>query len=251
MERRIHATSTLKLRRKRSQIHVARMWILVVDTTSQVHVEYTFLPLKFLFGNTDESTEQADSIDDLTDQQETLLTSGFVADSGVKIVPGEGNMPLSLTLDEDMDVLAFPTVYGGKQRIFKVKYTPVEMAKAEARHHDRRVATNIPKVMMNFCKSRIHKLKSRVNINLRKKVKTNAVTVSQILNDDNLSSIIQHNDGYKIVATDRSSPAFWQGKQKKVMAMLRQFCGKCTKCRKSKRGHSEKIKENVPVELHK
>ncbi|KAK3920767.1 Protein split ends [Frankliniella fusca] len=84
-------------------------------------------------------------IDDLTDQQETLLTSGFVADSGVKIAPGEGNMPLSLTLDEDMDVLAFPTVYGGKQRIFKVKYTPVEMAKAEARHHDRRVATNIPK----------------------------------------------------------------------------------------------------------
>ncbi|KAK3908925.1 Microtubule-associated protein 1A, partial [Frankliniella fusca] len=119
--------------------------------------------------NTDESTEQADEIDDLMDQQETLLTSGFVADSGVKIAPGEGNMPLSLTLDEDMDVLAFPTVYGGKQRIFKVKYTPVEMAKAEARHHDRRVATNIPKVMMNFCKSRIHKLKSRVNINLRKK----------------------------------------------------------------------------------
>ncbi|KAK3908159.1 Integrin alpha-PS5, partial [Frankliniella fusca] len=94
--------------------------------------------------NTDESIEQADETDDLTDQQETLLTSGFVADSGVKIAPGEGNMPLSLTLDEDMDVLAFPTVYGGKQRIFKVKYTPVEMAKAEARHHDRRVATNIP-----------------------------------------------------------------------------------------------------------
>ncbi|KAK3933220.1 Integrin alpha-PS5 [Frankliniella fusca] len=127
--------------------------------------------------NTDDSTEQADEIDDLMDQQETLLTSGFVADSGVKIAPGEGNMPLSLTLDEDMDVLAFPTVYGGKQRIFKVKYTPVEMAKAEARHHDRRVATNIPKVMMNFCKSRIHKLKSRVNINLRKKVKTTLTEV--------------------------------------------------------------------------
>ncbi|KAK3908800.1 Amino-acid acetyltransferase, mitochondrial [Frankliniella fusca] len=69
--------------------------------------------------NTDDSNEQADEIDDLMDQQETLLTSGFVADSGVKIAPGEGNMPLSLTLDEDMDVLAFPTVYGGKQRIFK------------------------------------------------------------------------------------------------------------------------------------
>ncbi|KAK3911982.1 Large tegument protein deneddylase, partial [Frankliniella fusca] len=95
--------------------------------------------------NEDDPIQQAADEDDLTDQQETLLTSGFVADSGIKIAPGEGNMPLSLTLDEDMDVLAFPTVYGGKQRIFKVKYTPVEMAKAEARSHDRRVATNIPK----------------------------------------------------------------------------------------------------------
>ncbi|KAK3922139.1 ATP-dependent DNA helicase [Frankliniella fusca] len=96
--------------------------------------------------NEDDPIQQAADEDDLTDQQDTLLTSGFVADSGIKIAPGEGNMPLSLTLDEDMDVLAFPTVYGGKQRIFKVKYTPVEMAKAEARSHDRRVATNIPKV---------------------------------------------------------------------------------------------------------
>ncbi|KAK3916751.1 Forkhead box protein O4 [Frankliniella fusca] len=88
--------------------------------------------------NEDNPVEQADDADDLMDQQETLLTSGFVADSGIKIAPGEGNMPLSLTFDEDMDVLAFPTVYGGKQRIFKVKYTPVEMAKAEARSHDRR-----------------------------------------------------------------------------------------------------------------
>ncbi|KAK3921584.1 putative carboxypeptidase, partial [Frankliniella fusca] len=69
--------------------------------------------------NEDNPIQQAADEDDLTDQQETLLTSGFVADSGIKIAPGEGNMPLSLTLDEDMDVLAFPTVYGGKQRIFK------------------------------------------------------------------------------------------------------------------------------------
>ncbi|KAK3926169.1 Integrin alpha-PS5 [Frankliniella fusca] len=98
--------------------------------------------------NEDDPIQQAVDEDDLTDQQETLLTSGFVADSGIKIAPGEGNMPLSLTLDEDMDVLAFPSVYGGKQRIFKVKYTPVEIAKAEARSHDRRVATNIPKKLI-------------------------------------------------------------------------------------------------------
>ncbi|KAK3911651.1 Retrovirus-related Pol polyprotein from transposon TNT 1-94 [Frankliniella fusca] len=93
---------------------------------------------------------------------ETLLTGGFVADSGIKMAPGEGNTPLSLTLDEDNDVLAFPTIYAGKPRLFKVKYSPVDIAKAEARHHDRRVAINIPKVMMNFCKARVHKLKSRV-----------------------------------------------------------------------------------------
>ncbi|KAE8741220.1 hypothetical protein FOCC_FOCC013254 [Frankliniella occidentalis] len=105
------------------------------------------------------------------------------------MAPGEGQIPLSLTFDKDNDVLAFPTVYGGKPRTFKVEYTPVDIPKAEARHHDRMVATNIPKLMMNFCKTRVHKLKSRISINLRKKVKADAVTA----------------------------------KQKKVMAMLRQF----------------------------
>ncbi|KAK3917838.1 RNA polymerase sigma factor SigA [Frankliniella fusca] len=98
--------------------------------------------------NKDNTIEQADDEDDWTDQQETLLNSSFEADSGIKIAT-----------DEDMYVLAFPTVNGGKQRIFKAKYTPVAIAKAEARSHDRRVATNTPKVMMNFCKARIHILK--------------------------------------------------------------------------------------------
>ncbi|KAE8747057.1 hypothetical protein FOCC_FOCC006195 [Frankliniella occidentalis] len=172
---------------------------------------------------TDSNLNEVSEIDDLMDHQETLLTGGFIADSGIRMAPGEGQIPLSLTLDKDNDVLAFPTIYGGKPRTFKVQYSPVDIAKAEARHHDRRVATNIPKLMMNFCKARVHKLKSRISINLRKKVKTDAVTVSQILKIENLESIIEHNDGFKIVSSDRSSPAFWQAKQKKVMAMLRQF----------------------------
>ncbi|KAK3931236.1 hypothetical protein KUF71_025380, partial [Frankliniella fusca] len=88
-------------------------------TTLEERLVSARIPFMQIRDNEDDPLQQAADEDDLTDQQETLLTSGFVADSGIKIAPGEGNMPLSLTLDEDMDVLAFPTVYGGKQRIFK------------------------------------------------------------------------------------------------------------------------------------
>jgi len=74
------------------------------------------------------------------------------------MAPGEGTAPIPL-LDDDLDVLALPSVYGGEQRGFKVWYSPVDIAKAEARMHDRRVATNIPKLIINFCKSRAYKVK--------------------------------------------------------------------------------------------
>ncbi|KAK3931276.1 Xylosyltransferase 1 [Frankliniella fusca] len=133
------------------------------------------------------------------DQQETLLTGGFVADSGIKIAPGEGNVPLSLTLDEDNDVLSFPSVYAGKPRVFKVNYSPVDIAKAEARHHDRRVAINIPKVMMNFCKSRKNK---HSNYHQQKKsvsfVKTHPITVARY--------IVNRFDAFRSVYREKNGP---------------------------------------------
>ena len=81
--------------------------------------------------------------------------------------------------------------------------------------HDRRVATNMPKLMFNFCKARVHKLRSRVSIAIRQNKNTKGLNVSHELNDDTIVNITEHNDGFRIVGCDRA-PAFWEKKQKKL-----------------------------------
>lgn len=141
--------------------------------------------------DTNDIPQNEDELDEveqqqIIQQQQTLLTNGLNPSLGIKMNPGEGNAPLSLLMDDDLDILSFPSIYGGEQRNFKVKYSPVDIAKAEARSHDRRVAMNIPKLMLNFCKARAYKLKGKVSIGLRKKIKTDNVKVSQILDNNAL-----------------------------------------------------------------
>ena len=166
----------------------------------------------------DESDEQ-----DALEQQDTLITSGYIGSSGLKIAPSEGQTPVSILMDDDLDILAFPCVYGGKQRKFKVKYNAVQIAKAEARLHDRRVALNIGKLFFNFCRARVHKLRSRISIALRQTKNTDGLTVSQCLDENFISSLTDKNDAFKVLAVDRASPAYWQKKQKTALAMLRQY----------------------------
>ena len=178
--------------------------------------------------NTDsvaDDTESESSCDeqDALEHQDTLITSGYIGSNGLKIAPSEGQTPVSILMDDDLDILAFPCVYAGKQRKFEVKYNAVQIAKAEARMHDRRVATNIPKLMFNFCRARIHKLRSRISIALRQTKNTEGLTVSKCLDENFISSLTDKNDAFKILAVDRASPAYWQKKQKTALAMLRQY----------------------------
>ena len=49
------------------------------------------------------------------------------------------------------------------------------------------------------------------------------LTVSDVLNDENLDKMIESDDAFKFLKTVRCSPAFWQQKQKELMAMIRQL----------------------------
>lgn len=126
--------------------------LLTINNNQEEDVNETTNPETGTAAN--ESTED----DDPLHHQDTLLTAGFLPETGIILAPGEGKTPISLLNDSDLDALAFPTVYGGYQRKFKVPYTESDIAKAEARMHDRRVATNIPKLMMSFCKARSMKI---------------------------------------------------------------------------------------------
>ncbi|XP_061393643.1 uncharacterized protein LOC133329165 [Musca vetustissima] len=47
--------------------------------------------------------------------------------------------------------------------------------------------------------------------------------VENALDDSYMNSLIQHDDGYRILKGIRTSPAHWEGEKKKAVAMIRQF----------------------------
>ena len=152
--------------------------------------------------------------------EETLLLDDFM---GIKFAPGENRRPISILMDDDLEELAFPTIYCGQRRNLKVKLSLVQIAKSEARMYDRRCAQSIPKLMLSFCRTRIQKLTSNIQISLRKKRQTKVVTVCDAVDDNFIQGLIQQNDGYRILQVDRSSPAFWEYKKKTVFSMIRQY----------------------------
>jgi len=73
-------------------------------------------------------------------EQETLLDFTFVPDTGIRIAPGEGKTPTSLLFDTDVNELSFSHIYCGEMRPIREKVSMAQIAKAEARMHDRRCA---------------------------------------------------------------------------------------------------------------
>ena len=68
-------------------------------------------------------------------------------------------------------------------------------------------------------------LNSAINICMRKtKYKDGqAMTVSDVLNDENLERMVEEDEAFKFLKTVLSSPAFWQQKQRELMSMIRQL----------------------------
>ena len=91
--------------------------------------------------------------------------------------------------------------------------------------YDRRCSTNIPLLFLKYKLVETRSLSNAINICLRKTSYRDGqtVTVSDILNDASLEKMIAHDDAFKFLKTIRSSPAFWQQKQKELMCMIRQL----------------------------
>ncbi|KAK3909951.1 putative GPI-anchored adhesin-like protein PGA18 [Frankliniella fusca] len=152
-----------------------------------------------------------------------ILPDHITNDLGLKIAPGEGQVPISLLQDEDVDILTYPSIYCGKARHFQHKLTDSQLRKFELKSSDRRAAKHIPKLFMSFCKSRLRRFVNRISIAMRKKKNGKSLTAAQILQPNGLDQLIQEDEGYKILDEDRSSPAYWCQKTKEAMAMIRQY----------------------------
>ncbi len=115
--------------------------------------------LKSLQTDNEKSVDDDDKdLDDYTaGNLDTLLVPQHITDEArqiIDIAPGEGNTPLSIFMDTNSEILAFPTLFCGQprpentQRYVNVHYS--EICKSELRRVDRRVAGHIPNIFFKF-----------------------------------------------------------------------------------------------------
>ena len=166
----------------------------------------------------------------------------------LKLAPGEGRTPLNIIQDQFIEELAYPCVFAGVKRdlpedltilkksksdilrlvspiVFNYNYIRIYQLLLPSCSYDRRCSTNIPLLFLKYKMVETRSLSNAINICLRKTSYRDGqtVTVSDILNDESLEKMIAHDDAFKFLKTIRSSPAFWQQKQKELMCMIRQL----------------------------
>lgn len=147
---------------------------------------------------------------------------------GIQIAPAEGNTPIPFHKDVRAEELSFPRIYCGHPREFKIKnVTYTDIIKSELLRYDSRAC--VPsKVLYSFKRSFNEKVRSSVQTFLRKKRgKTGNYTASQVRNMEFVKQIVKNDEGYTVWKNLRSSPSYWEGKCKTVVAMVRQL-GKST-----------------------
>jgi hypothetical protein len=140
----------------------------------------------------------------------------------IRIAPGEGKRPTPWLADLDAEQLSFPDIYGGIPRKYNkdLKISSSDIIKSETRMFDRRCCRP-DKVLYSAKLLQNLKTAEAINICLRKK-KGRPYKASDVTNEAYVDTLVNHDDGFRILKNIRSSPAFWEAQQKKVLALIRQ-----------------------------
>lgn len=172
-------------------------------------------------------------MEDLEDARNIGLDETLIYDEngsmvGYRIAPAAQNTPVPLHLDENAEILSFPTIYAGQPRQLKegIRLTYTDIAKSELRRYDRR-ACHLPKLFYSFKKSYNEKVYSAYRVAFRKRKAGTRTTTSQIRDQGFVSDLIVQDQAYAVFRNVRGTPAYWQQKTKTVKAMIRQL-GKCS-----------------------
>ncbi|XP_076132870.1 uncharacterized protein LOC143114916 [Alosa pseudoharengus] len=151
-------------------------------------------------------------------------------DSIVNVAPAEGNTPVKMLLDKSNEAKCFPALFpegcntysdSREQRLTLCRYFNMRILNA-----DGRFAENVEYIFYAQCLSEIEQVVSNVSIALRKgkgKAKAKVVDVDMLKDKESLTKLLQHDEGYRFLKPVRGSPAFWQGVQKDLFAMIRQL----------------------------
>ena len=106
---------------------------------------------------------------------DTLLQEPDIAehaDNIISFAPAEGNRPLGIFIDKDLEFLSFPSIFCGKRRVENSdRLVPVHystICKWELRARDRRVAQSVPNIFYKLKKLQIKQIQGSASLSLRK-----------------------------------------------------------------------------------
>ena len=160
--------------------------------------------------------------------QDTLLTApDFLEDderSAIHVVaPAQGNQPVSIFREKHAEQLAFPNIFMGTSR--PPTHQPVhysELCKSEIRRSDRRVAQCVDNIFFKAKKTQMKTLTDKIQIAIRKiRPSSTPYTVGQVRDPAMQTSLLRHDEGYRLLATLRGSPPYFQKANKDLFAMIR------------------------------
>ena len=168
----------------------------------------------------DEAEDEPEEV--IPGSEETLIMPSSILD-GILYAPGENKTPISLLLDTDAELLSFPKIYCGQPRNLRsgIKLTHMDIVKSEVRRDDRRACTPTH-LLYAYKMLQIESIASAISISLRKK-KLGCITAKDACDEQFVDTLVQHDDAFRVLSQIRSSPAYWEGQKKNLLAMIRQL----------------------------
>lgn len=136
------------------------------------------------------------------------------------IAPGQDKKPVPWLIYPDIHELTFPKIYAGRKfNTNNVSYT--NRVKSELRRADRRAC--VPEHVLYMAKEKQERqCFANLNVCLRKHKGTD-INAGKLLEEGAIDNIVSHDDGFRVLANIRTSPAYWEKRKKEVNALLRQL----------------------------
>jgi len=143
----------------------------------------------------------------------------------LNLAPGEGNRPVYR--EPQAEYLSFPTIFSGQERPKSSErerhvYTS-QIFKAELCHKQPFVWKSTANIFWKAKHLLEQSLATKANFLLRRVIGVKKYTAGQLQDPGIRQNIEQLNEGYMFLRTIRGSPAYFEDKKKKVMAMVRQL----------------------------
>ncbi|KAI4486371.1 hypothetical protein M0802_012319 [Mischocyttarus mexicanus] len=155
-------------------------------------------------------------------QQQTLIWNDEMY---LRNAPGEGNVPISLLIDEHAEELFFPQIYLGQFRTLcdGLTVTPFMMATSELRRSDKRGVSpqHFFYLTMKIMRIRIRDLLSIAFKHIRKGI---TITKKQIVSENYIQGCIESNLAF--LRTILNSAYYWSARKKNLFAMISRFSAK-------------------------